>query len=315
MLELPKPLAAHRSSPQYWRRLVKFTAICITAAVLFLLVSFIYLQVRAFTTPHRQPVVGSPADYGFVYQDVTFTTTDGLKLSGWYMPGRLPQAIILVHGIDANRTVLLPEAAMLAEAGYHLLLFDLRGHGQSEGSEVTYGYREAFDIQAGVDFLMAQPGIRQVAALGISLGGSAVVHAAALDPRLKAMVIESSFSSLRAAIDDEFDNRSIFPRWPFAPLLIWLAEQRLGVKVDQVDSVRDLATLSQRPVFIIHGTTDQGFPPEHAVRMYEAAKEPKTLWLVEGLGHASPILADEVEYRKRLLAFFEQAFLTEAVQP
>lgn len=296
------------SSQQYWWRLAKFTALCLVAAALVLLVSFIYLQVKAFTTPHRQAIVGSPAEHGLTYQDVTFGTTDGLKLSGWYIPGRLPDAIILVHGIDANRTVLLPEAALLNEAGYHLLLLDLRGHGQSEGAEVTYGYREALDIQAGADFLLAQAEVKQVAALGISLGGSAVVHAAAIDPRLRGIVVESSFSSLSAAVDDAFEGRSVFPKWPFAPLLIWLAEQRVNLKVSQIDSTRDIATLSPRPVLIIHGTADHDFPPAHALRMYEAAQEPKELWLIEGLGHASPIQADEAEYRKRLLSFFERAF-------
>lgn len=295
-------------SRQYWRRLAKFTALCLVVAALALFGSFVYLQVKTFTTPHRQPVSGSPADYSLTFQDVTFTTTDGLKLSGWYIPGRLPDAIILVHGIDANRTVLLPEAALLNEAGYHLLLLDLRGHGQSEGAEVTYGYREALDIQAGVDFLLAQAEVKQVAALGISLGGSAVVRAAAIDSRLRGIVVESSFSSLSAAVDDAFEGRSVFPRWPFAPLLIWLAERRVNLQVSQVDSTRDITALSPRPVLIIHGTADHDFPPAHALRMYEAAQEPKDLWLVEGLGHASPILADEAGYRKRLFSFFERAF-------
>lgn len=309
MLELPKPLTAHRSSSQYWWRLVKFTAICIAAAVLFLLVYFIQLQVNAFVTPQRIPVTGTPADLGLAYEDVTLTTTDGLKLAGWYVPGRQPYAIILVHGIDANRTALLPQAAMLAEAGYPLLLIDLRGHGQSEGSQITYGYREALDIQAALDYLLARPDIRQVGALGTSLGGAVVVRAAAVDTRLKAIVVESSYSSLAAAIEDAFDDRSVLPKWPFAPLLIALTEQRLGVKVDQVDSARDLANLSPRPLLIIHGEHDALFGRDHAFRMYEAAQEPKNLWLVKDLGHASPLNDHPDEYRRRVVTFFTEAFL------
>jgi fermentation-respiration switch protein FrsA (DUF1100 family) len=180
---------------------------------------------------------------------------------------------------------------------------------------VTYGYREAWDIQAGIDFLIAQPEVKQVAAVGISLGGSAVVRAAAIDARLKGIVVESSFSSLSAAIDDAFDDRSILPKWPFAPLLIALAEQRLGVKVSQIDSAHDLASLSARPVLIIHGTNDTTFPVEHALRMYQAARVPKELWLVKDLGHASPVLMAESEYQRRLLSFFDRVFAQEKTQP
>lgn len=276
-----------------------------------MLIYFINLQVNAFVTPTRRPVIGSPADVGLVYQDVTLTTADGLKLAAWYIPGWQSNAIVLIHGIDANREAMLPHALIFAEAGYPLLLLDLRGHGQSEGTEITYGYREVLDVQAAIDYLLTLPEIKKVGALGASLGGAVGVRAAAVDPRLRAMVVESSFSSLSAAVDDAFDDRSIFPKWPFAPLLVALAEYRLGIQGSQVDSVRDLATLSPRPVLIIHGTADRLFPPDHALRMYASAKDPKTLWLIEGLGHANPIPDHEAQYRERVVTFFEKAFTTE----
>jgi fermentation-respiration switch protein FrsA (DUF1100 family) len=307
--------ASRSASGRYWWRLAIFTAITLTVAALFLLVYFINLQVNAFITPNRVPVIGSPADVGLAYRDVTLTTADGLKLASWYIPGRQPNAIILVHGIDANRAALLPHAAILTGAEYHLLLFDLRGHGQSEGSEITYGYREALDVQAAVDYLLALPEIKQVGALGTSLGGAVVVRAAAVDSRLRAIVIESSFSSLTEAVEEAFEDRSIFPKWPFAPLLVALAEQRVGLKVSQVDSARDLATLSPRPVLIIHGAADSLFPPDHALKMYGAAKDPKTLWLIEGLGHENPISDHEAEYRERVLTFFEKAFASDNQTP
>lgn len=305
---IKETLISQHPSRRYWLRLAIFTLISSTVAALFLLVYFIYLQVNAFVTANRTPVIGTPAEAGLTYKDVTLTTTDGLKLAGWYIPGRQSEAIILVHGIDANRSALISHATILAEVGYPLLLFDLRGHGQSEGTEITYGYREVLDMQAALDYLLALPEIKQIGALGTSLGGAVVVRTATVDPRLQAIVVESSFSSLAAAVDDTFEDRSIFPKWPFAPLLIALAEQRAGFKVSQVDSGRDLAMLSPRPVLIIHGRDDQLFPVDHALRMYEAAQEPKELWLIEGLGHASPVIGREAEYREHVVTFFERAF-------
>jgi dipeptidyl aminopeptidase/acylaminoacyl peptidase len=287
--------------------LLLFTLAASTAAAIFLLVHFIHLQLNAFLTPYRQLEIGTPAELNRPYQDIRLTTADSLNISAWYIPGSRAQAIILVHGIDANRSAVLPEAKILAEAGYHLLMLDLRAHGQSEGSLATYGYREALDVQAAVDYLAGLPEIEQIGALGTSFGGAAVARAAAIDPRLQAVVIESSYSSLTEAVTDAFEQRSIFPGWS-APLLITLAERQAGIKISQVDSARDLATLQPRAVMIIHGSEDTLFPVEHAHRMYAAAGEPKQLWIIEGLGHASPVLGREAEYQARVIPFFESAF-------
>jgi fermentation-respiration switch protein FrsA (DUF1100 family) len=292
--------------------LAAFTAVTVSLAAIFVLIYLINLQLNVFITPHRLPLNDSPADFGLAYQDVTLTTADGLHLSGWYIPGQKPAAIILVHGIDANRSAVLLQAAMLAEAGFHVLLFDLRAHGLSEGQENTYGYREALDVQAALDYLLAQPGIDWVGGIGVSMGGAVMVRAAAVDPRLRAIVVESSYSSLPEAVDDAFESRSTLPRWPFAPLLLALAESKVGLKIAQVNSVRDLPTLAPRPVLIVHGVEDPLFPVEHARRMYRAAHEPKGLWLVENLGHSSPEFDYPDEYRRRVIGFFEQAWGAES---
>lgn len=297
-----------RFSRRYWLRLVTFTIVVSSIAALALLVHFIQVQLDAFVTPRRHTNVGPPTMLNHPYEDIILTTTDGLKISGWYIPGTRPYAVIMVHGIDANRQAVLPEAAILAEAGYHLLFIDLRGHGLSEGNQATYGYREAWDVQAAIDYLDAIPEIEQIGALGTSYGGAAVARAAAIDPRLQAVVIESSYSSLPDAVEDSFEDRSIFPKWPFAPLFVALAEWRVGIKISQVDSARDLATIHPRAVMIIHGTEDQLFPIHHAQKMYDAAQEPKALWIIEGLGHSNPAVAHEAEYRTRVVAFFEKAF-------
>lgn len=297
-----------RFSRRYWLRLITFTAVVSSVAVLSLLVYFIHLQLEAFVTPGRWINIGQPEQLNRPYKNLTLTTADGLKISGWYFSGTRPHAIILVHGIGANRQAVLPEAAILADSGYHLLLIDLRGHGLSEGNQATYGYREAWDVRAATDYLDALPEIEHIGALGTSYGGAAVARAAAIDPRLEAVIIESSYSSLPDAVEDSFEQRSMFPKWPFAPLFVALAERRVGIKISQVDSARDLATLHPRAVMIIHGAEDGLFPLHHALKMYDAAQEPKVLWVIEGFGHGNPAVGREVEFGARVVTFFESAF-------
>lgn len=282
----------------YWLHLATFAAILLSLAGLLLL----YFLVQGLVTPVRNPVTISPAQYGLAYQEITLTTADGLHLRGWYIPGSRSEAIILVHGIHANRGQMLPQALPLAEAGYHLLLFDLRGHGQSDASQLTYGYQEAADVQAAIDYLLAVPGVERVGAFGSSLGGAVVARAAAIDPRLNAVVIENSFSSLPRAIENHFSSSV-----SLGLLLTTLAEVRLGLDAEQVNPARDLAAF-HKPVLIIHGDNQPLYPVEYAYSLYEAAGGPKELWIVKGLGHVSPVVDHEAEFKRRVVSFFEGAF-------
>jgi len=266
----------------------------------------VFLQVKFIISPIRNTNIGQPQH--FQYKNVTFTTQDNVVISAWYVPGTNSSGIVLVHGVYANRAENIDHAQILAQAGYHLLLIDLRGHGYSGGDIWTYGYYEFLDVKASVDYLLSLPQVRQVGALGNSMGGAVVVRAAANDNRIKAIVIQSSFSSLVEAVDDSFDQLAMLPKQPFAPLFILFAELLTGVEISQINSMRDLAQMSARPVFIIHRSNDNLFPPSHAKRMYAHAQQPKELWIVKGSGHNSPMVGNEVEYQRRILRFFRNAF-------
>lgn len=286
-------------------KLVEKLCLALTGAAA-LAALLLYLVVVGLTTPRRDRNIGAAA--GLDCRDVRLKTADGLEIASWYAPGTRPQAVVLVHGIHANRAYLLPQARILSQAGYHVLLIDLRGHGYSEGRLLTYGYLEALDVRAAVDYLLARPGVEQVGAIGHSLGGAAVVRAAAGDERIAALIVQSSYSSLRLAVEESFEQFAFVPQWPFAPLVIALAEARTGFQIEQVDSARDLAAMSPRPVLIVHSLDDTLFPPHHAEQMYQAAPEPKEIWLLSGLPHVNAISGHEEEYAARMLAFFEMAF-------
>ena len=293
--------------PLAWLKRSVFIALLLVLLLIVVGDYVIDYYAKALTKAGSWPITGTPADVGLLYQDVTLTTSDNLKISGWHIPGRKPDAVIVVHGIWANKQAILPVEVMLAEAGYHVLAIDMRGHGQSEGNQISYGYYEALDVQAGVDYLLAQPNIKKVGVMGYSLGGAAVVRATANDERIQALVVESSFSSLADAVNDGFSRETGLPSWPFAPLVVRAAEKELGLTVEQINSVQALATMRPRPVLIIHGSDDDLFPVSHAYKMYEATQEPKNLWVIEGLKHGYPIQY-KAEYQKRVLGFFEKAF-------
>ena len=125
------------------RRWLKRSIFIILPLILLLVLAGDYVidyYAKALTKAGSWPITGTPADLGLVYEDVTLITSDGLKISGWYIPGTNSNSIIIVHGIWANKEAVLPAAVMLSEAGYHVLMIDLRGHGLSEGEQISYGY-------------------------------------------------------------------------------------------------------------------------------------------------------------------------------
>lgn len=205
-----------------------------TVALLILLSALIVGNYRidyyvdALTKAGGWAIIGTPLDIGLVYEDVTVTTTDGVRISGWYLPGHTSKAVVLVHGIWGNKQQLFLAAIMLVEAGYHVLAIDLRGHGHSEGERLSYGYYEALDVQAGVEYLMERPDVEKVGVIGYSYGGAAAVRAAALDNRVQAVVIESSFSSLPDAVEDSFTRLTGLPSWPLASLIVKKSREEVG---------------------------------------------------------------------------------------
>jgi len=254
--------------------------------------------------PQPIPVDQTPLDYGITsYQNITFTARAGIRLSGWYVPSQNGAAIILAHGHGNNRATLLPEAAMLQSHGYGVLLFDFRGHGESERAVVTIGDHERRDMRAAVDFVAAQTDVDpdRIGALGFSMGAAVLVQVAAEDERLRAVIIEAAFPTLEGVIKNRLDLPGVLR----APLMRWVEWQQNG-DIDDVRPVDDLCNISPRPVMLIYGDQDEALPPGSQQIMFEAVCEPVEKWLLPGRGHEyfrdQPIEG----YETRILAFFEK---------
>jgi len=156
----------------------------------------------------RAPLDRTPAEVGLDYEDVAFKAGDGVQLKGWFVPsGENPgPAIVVVHGwmwnrlgnvagkvpIDDRDVDFLPVTRALHDAGFHVLLFDLRRHGESAGSRhlVTFGPIEARDFIGAVNYLRSRADVdgQRIGALGISMGGSIALHGAPDCQPIKALL-------------------------------------------------------------------------------------------------------------------------------
>jgi fermentation-respiration switch protein FrsA (DUF1100 family) len=261
----------------------------------------------------RTPIVESPSDYSLPYEDVSVTTADGLKLAGWFIPSQNSAVIITQHGYRGGRNNMLYDAELLYRHGYGVLLSTFRAHDVNEGELVTFGKMEIQDLEAWYQYLLTRTDFDQnrIGILGESMGGMVTIQYAAQNPKIRAVVVHSSFTSIDAAAGMAVEHFTGLPAFPFAPLIVWWGEQIAGFDSSEIDATKWIGQISPRPVFIMMGGKDDHIPIESGQWLYDAAKEPKELWFVpDATHHGIPEVAPE-EYERRVTEFFDMYLLGE----
>ena len=261
-----------------------------------------YAEVDNILRPPRNIPQGKTLrKYNIPYQSVELVTEDGIHLAAWYTPPKKGAVILVAHGFGDQRPEWVYE--MLARKGYGVLAWDARAHGESGGEISTVGYLEVLDVKAALDYALAQPEVKHVGGWGGSMGAATLIRAAAQYPEIEALFVDSSFASM----EDEFDYLVPYPI--LNPLAKFLAEIRTGISLDDVSPVNVIARISPRPVYIVHSSADKVAPPDAGQVLYEAAHEPKFLWLEDGVPHQQIFLSNSQRYKKRLIGFFDEWLL------
>ncbi|MEK6285198.1 MAG: alpha/beta fold hydrolase [Acidobacteriota bacterium] len=246
---------------------------------------------------------------GIAFEDVTIPSFDGTRLFGWWMSAdRKAPTVVVLHGVKKNRTDVLRAALVLRRAGFNVLIFDGRGHGDSEGRFVTYGFYERRDVESAIEWLADEKKIdrNRVGIAGESMGAAIALQVAAHNPWIRAVWADSPFASLRR-ITEEFVKRAT--RLPGAVLnpVLWttiqVANYRGSFDVHSVDPLA-LAARIKCPVYLVHGTADQVIASSHSESIHAALGSEKEIWFVEGARHARSIRHARSDYSDRLTRFF-----------
>lgn len=250
---------------------------------------------------------------GVAREEFDVRAPDGVMLRGWKVRAKTPNGdwVLLFHGIVDNRAEMAPYADFFLQAGYSTVMMDAREQGASDGRLATFGWKERSDTKAIVDALYARDNPRDVFELGESMGGAIALQSAEIDPRIRAVVAEASFSSLREVSYDYagLDVSSLLGRTLFRPaafLALRSAEKEGGFRASDVSP--ELAVAERAfPVLLICGTRDRIIPCRHSRRILQAATGPKQLGVVPGAGHTGAFGTEPEEFKQRVLVFFEEA--------
>ena len=247
-------------------------------------------------------MVMTPERIGLAYQDVYFPSLDGVRLHAWYLPaeGEAKGTVLFLHGNAENISTHIASVYWLPAQHYNVLLLDYRGYGTSAGDVSLEG--SLLDIEAAAAWLASRSEVRAqgMVVLGQSLGASMAVYAVAHSPYrplIKALIIDSAFSSFRRIAREKLAN--FWLTWP----LQWPLSLTVSDKYSPIYAIGDISPI---PILIIHSEHDRIVPVRHAEALYAAARKPKALWLVPEGGHIQALTHEE--QRRRLTLYLDGIF-------
>jgi uncharacterized protein len=282
-----------------------------SVALVVLILGLAYIGVSTVTADRltratNHPIPIDPRQLSADGQPWSTRTVDGITLRGCYLPTEKKRhLLVLVHGMWSSWVEMAGLGRDLHERGFDILLFDLRGHGQSDPSRLSLGRRERADIRAVMSWAHSEGFPRdRVGWLGYSMGGSTVLMEAARNPEIQVAVVDSPYGDLPKLLDAQLSKYSGLPRW-FNPGVLLAARWVYGVRTDDLIPIRFARSWGDRPVLLIHGESDTTVPIGQALELASNLGESCKTLTLPGVEHVQAYQADPEAYVQTVGSFFD----------
>jgi dipeptidyl aminopeptidase/acylaminoacyl peptidase len=279
-------------------------------AVCLALLGLVYVGISLFTAdrltrPTNHPLRIDPRRVSEDAQSWSTRTADGLTLRGWYFPTESRRhLIVLVHGMWSSWLEMALLGRDLHRYGFDVLLFDLRGHGQSDPSRLYLGRRERVDIRAVMDWARSEGFAHdRIGWLGYSMGGATVLMEGARNPQIQVAVIDSPYGDLPQLLKRQLSKHSGLPSW-FNPGILLAARLIYGVRTDDLIPIRFARSWGERPLLLIHGESDTIVPVSQARELAGAIGSSCLTLTLPGVDHTQAYDSNPAEYVRTVGGFF-----------
>lgn len=235
---------------------------------------------------------------------------DGLKLSAIYIPAEKNnhKTAIIAHGYMGNAETMSEYAKMYHDFGYNVLVPDARGHGESEGHYIGFGWHERKDYLQWIDRVLAENGEDETITLyGLSMGAATVmmVSGEELPKNVVSIIEDCGYSSINAELAYQLKDMFNLPAFPLIPATSLMTKMRAGYFFGEGDATKQLAK-NTRPILFIHGDADKFVPFSMLDTVYQATDAPKEKWIVPDAGHAKAFSTNKKLYKEKVHDFLEK---------
>lgn len=321
----PVPNVQRSRLTRIWRWAVALIGVVI---LFYGVVGYLFSASYIGENPRWRGINREPQDFGLKGDTVSFRSQDGVALKGWWLPaeGTARASIIIAHGVDHTRQVMLPRASFLVHGGYNVLALDLRGHGESAAQYASPGYLEARDILGAIQYIRSRNENTPVGVLGVSYGAVAALLAASQSGDIAAVVADGAYPTGK----DVFENinhyfvrshgsplwmRGLFavasfPGVPCAIAVVYYVRTGIWLGPELV-SVLPSASRIRIPVLLISGQQDWIVPTEQARRVLAALlTDQKRLVVIPGAVHDTTYSAAPHVYENAVLTFLDKSIST-----
>lgn len=262
-----------------------------------------------------------PVINGIQAQTVSFTTfTDSINktgsklvIRGWFFPGTKPSSptLIALHGKGSNKSDIAKFTKIFSALGFNVLAYDQRHHGESDGSYTTYGHYESYDVSAAIDFLASKNiNTKRLGIAGESFGAATSIMAAEIEPRIKFVIADSSYTSMSNAIKDNALRMNHLPHYPIPDMGFAIAALIADFNPWQVTPIESIKKLKQ-PTLIVHCDLDVWAYPKYAKELYEASDQSISQYkMYESCRHVQAYDMYTQDYTQLVENFLTKIFLS-----
>ncbi|KTG17717.1 alpha/beta hydrolase [Guyparkeria sp. XI15] len=268
-------------------------------AGLGLLLHLFHRRLRISLAAPREAIGRSLTAHGLTGREVSFPTVRNRTLRGWWLDGEPDEGVaIITHGWGANREMMLPLARSIRDAGWSVLLFDARNHGESDEDDFSSMPRFAEDTEAAIDWVQ-RSGTAPIVLIGHSVGAAAVLLVASRRRDIGGVISLSAF----AHPEGMMRRWLAWKRLPFLPIgwyVLRHVERVIGHRFDDIAPVNTLPRVDC-PVLLAHGRSDPVIPFEDAQALYACRGEASVALHPLPGGHD---LSDQLADHRTILADF-----------
>ena len=246
------------------------------------------------------------------FEDVEIKSYDGLLLRGYFLAAPAPttRTVLLAHGYSGSAKHDMGAFAKLYHEvfGYNVLMPDDRGHGESEGSSIGFGWLDRLDYLKWVHYLLQRIGEdAQIVLHGVSMGGATVLMASgeALPAQVKCIVSDCAYTSVKDILAHQARRLYKLPSFPLVYLVSLVCKIRAGYFFGEASALRQVSK-TNKPTFFIHGAEDTFVPVAMLEPLYAACPAYKEKWIVPHAGHGLAYSADVSGYRQNVGEFVQK---------